>query len=296
VIPGTKKPTLFKAGAELLDTIYGLRADFIPTVDLGDGETVPHIRVSMRAELHLGDLAGPVVAVGYGAANSWEVKHRYRREERTCPECGNEGTVIKGKQEYGGGWLCWTKKPGGCGAKFAEDAPEIVGQVVENAQNPDPFDLENTLVKMAEKRAFVDVTLRATASSDLFTQDVDMGRGQGDPPPSERTPAPAAFDKSQPKAEGQPKPSQGLNELIWEAAKLVAEGGGVADAAEAIGRASVFFGKKHPRKGEDIDDQERWESDVLLESDVMSFRDPAKTRSEKWRKGALRNLQARLGG
>ena len=38
VIPGTKKPTLFKAGAELLCTIYGLRGDFIPTTELGDGE------------------------------------------------------------------------------------------------------------------------------------------------------------------------------------------------------------------------------------------------------------------
>jgi len=254
----------------------------------------------MRCELHLEDLAGPVVAVGYGAASSWETKHRYRREERTCPECGNEGTVIKGKAEYGGGWLCWTKKPGGCGAKFADDAPEIVGQVVENAQNPDPFDLENTIVKMAEKRAFVDVTLRATASSDLFTQDVeDMGRGQGDPPPPARTPAPAAFDREeappQPKAEGQPEPSQGLNELIWDAAKLVAEGGGAHDPADAIQRASAFFGKKHPRKDEkDMDTQERWGLDTPLEPDVMSFRDPAKCRSEKWRKGALRNLQARL--
>lgn len=37
---------------------------------------------------------------------------------RACPECG-ESAIIKGKAEYGGGWVCW-KKRGGCGATFPE--------------------------------------------------------------------------------------------------------------------------------------------------------------------------------
>ncbi|KKM17042.1 hypothetical protein LCGC14_1679670, partial [marine sediment metagenome] len=36
-----------------------------------------------------------------------------------CPECG-QPTIIKGKEEWGGGWVCW-KKEGGCGAKFDYD-------------------------------------------------------------------------------------------------------------------------------------------------------------------------------
>lgn len=33
-----------------------------------------------------------------------------------CPVCGKD-TIIQGKREYGGGWLCYKAK-GGCGAKF----------------------------------------------------------------------------------------------------------------------------------------------------------------------------------
>ena len=174
IIPGTDKPALLKPGAELLCSIYGLRPDFIPAIEHGDGATEPSIRVTMRCELHLGDMSGPVVAVGYGASNSWERKHRYRREKRTCPACGVVGSVIRGKEEYGGGWLCW-KKEGGCGAKWPEGTAKIEQQVVGDTENPDPHDLENTLLKMAKKRAHIDATLTGTASSDLFTQDIDEG-------------------------------------------------------------------------------------------------------------------------
>jgi len=187
VIPGTKKPTLLKPGAEVLCSIYGLRPDFLPTIETGDGVSAPALRVTMRCELHLGDITGPVVAVGYGSANSWERKHRYRRGERVCPACGVVGQVIKGKEEYGGGWLCWKSK-GGCGAKWPDGAPEIEGQQVGDIENPDPYDLENTLVKMAKKRAHLDAALTGTASSDLFTQDLD----EGGPSERDHAPKPAA--------------------------------------------------------------------------------------------------------
>jgi hypothetical protein len=38
-------------------------------------------------------------------------------------------------------------------------------------ENPDPADLQNTLIKMANKRAFVDAILKATGASRMFTQD-----------------------------------------------------------------------------------------------------------------------------
>lgn len=187
VIPGTKKPTLLKPGAEVLCSIYGLRPDFVPTVQYGDGVTAPTITVLMRCELHLGDTSGPVVAVGYGAANSWEARHRYRQGQRACPECGVVGAVIKGKAEYGGGWLCWpkAKQAAGCAAKFADDDPRIVDQQVGQVENADPYDLLNTLIKMAKKRAHIDAALTGTASSDLFTQDMD----ELAPPATQREPA-----------------------------------------------------------------------------------------------------------
>lgn len=39
----------------------------------------------------------------------------------------------------------------------------------------DAFNLANTILKMAKKRAFVDAVLSATRSSDIFTQDVEDG-------------------------------------------------------------------------------------------------------------------------
>lgn len=37
-----------------------------------------------------------------------------------CPKCGKTSSVIKGKEEYGGGWLCFKKKEG-CGHKWQDD-------------------------------------------------------------------------------------------------------------------------------------------------------------------------------
>jgi hypothetical protein len=181
VIPGTRKPTLLKPGAEVLCLAYSLAADFTPERRIGDGSTAPALSYVTRCDLHLGNLDGPTVAVGYGAANSWEARYRYRQAERVCPSCG-QPAIIKGKAEYGGGWVCFKKK-GGCGAKYADRDVAITGQEVGQVDNPDPWDLDVTLAKMAEKRAHVDATLRATGASALFTQDVeDLGRAP-DPEP-----------------------------------------------------------------------------------------------------------------
>ena len=39
--------------------------------------------------------------------------------------------------------------------------------------NPDPADLQNTLIKMANKRAYVDAVLKATGASRMFMEDMD---------------------------------------------------------------------------------------------------------------------------
>jgi hypothetical protein len=49
-----------------------------------------------------------------------------------CPVCGKYA-IIKGKEEYGGGWLCYKAK-GGCGAKFTVD-PATVNQ--NSSADPD---------------------------------------------------------------------------------------------------------------------------------------------------------------
>jgi predicted RNA-binding Zn-ribbon protein involved in translation (DUF1610 family) len=173
-IPGAPKPTLLKPGAEKLCAVYGLKATFQKIERLGDGVTSPHLRIAMTCRLHQGSEDGPVVAQGEGAANSWETKHRYRSGKRTCPACGSEGTIRKSKYpDKKTGDIGWWCKDENCKANFRSDDPAITEQVVGTVDNPDPFDVENTLVKMALKRAFIDATLRATATSGLFSQDLE---------------------------------------------------------------------------------------------------------------------------
>lgn len=177
VIPGTKKPSLLKPGAELLCQMYRLVPEFRVNTTFGDGVDGPHVNVHADCLLHIGDLSGVVAGTGVGNCNSWERKYRYRDAQRKCPACGAEALFYAKEAKYGKfqgkpSYWCSPKK-GGCGENFAGADPRIANQVAGTVDNPDPYDLANTLEKMACKRAYVDATLRATATSDLFTQDVE---------------------------------------------------------------------------------------------------------------------------
>lgn len=172
-IPGTNKPTLLKAGAEKLGAFFGLRPLFsiLDSVDDWTGKEhngEPFFYRQYKCQLYRN---GELVGEGIGSCNSWEKKYRYRKANRVCPVCGAEA-IIKGKQEYGGGWLCFAKK-GGCGAKFDDDDESITLQETGLVPNPDVADQVNTIDKMAQKRAFVAAILIATNASDYFTQDME---------------------------------------------------------------------------------------------------------------------------
>lgn len=172
-IPGTSKDTLLKPGAEKLSTFFGLRPVFILVDTVNDwtgkdhdGE--PFFFRDYKCQMYRN---GELVGEGCGSCNSWETKYRYRKSARKCPKCGAE-SIIKGKTEYGGGWLCFQKK-GGCGAKFADGDKSIEGQDAGQVRNPDIADQVNTIDKMAQKRAFIAAVLITTNASDYFTQDID---------------------------------------------------------------------------------------------------------------------------
>lgn len=168
-IPGTgDKPTLLKPGAEKLCYLFGLRPTF-EVVEAREDWTGGLFYYRYRCTLH--DQSGNVLADGEGSCNSREKKYRYRQSERVCPKCGKP-TIIKGKDEYGGGWLCYSKK-GGCGAKFSDNAPEITNQPSGLVENTEPYDLVNTIQKMAQKRAMVAAVLVGAGASQFFTQDVE---------------------------------------------------------------------------------------------------------------------------
>lgn len=169
-VPGCgDKPALLKPGAEKIGLMFRLLASFEHTrEDLPGGHREYTLICTLR------DPSGRVVGQGVGSASTMESKHRYRNSQKKCPNCGGE-FIIKGKEEYGGGWLCHAKR-GGCGTKFQDGDKQIEAQTAAKIENPDIADLYNTVLKMAKKRSHVDAILTATAASDCFTQDIeDMG-------------------------------------------------------------------------------------------------------------------------
>ena len=159
VIPGTEKPTLLKPGAEKLTTTFRLAPLLhVEARELGNGHREYQVRCTL---VHIP--TARVYGEGVGSCSTLESRYRYRNADRTCPYCGRS-TIIKGRAEYGGGWLCFQRK-GGCGAKFADQDPSIVSQAAGRVENTDLADTYNTVLKMAKKRALVDATLTATGYS-----------------------------------------------------------------------------------------------------------------------------------
>jgi hypothetical protein len=182
-IPGTGKPTLLKPGAELLNNMYGYRLSdlqIVQQIEQWDipvtDHSFPLFRYMTKATLT--DKDGKVIATGVGECNSYESKYRYRSSARKCPQCGKEA-IIKGKKEYGGGFICFAKK-GGCGAKFKEDDAAITSQSEGKTPNDTIHDQINTLLKMSKKRSYIDATLSATRTSGMFTQDMEDFAGLAD--------------------------------------------------------------------------------------------------------------------
>ena len=180
VIPGTDKLTLLKPGAEKLTTFFGLSTRFqlIERIEDWTGEEhgdEPFFYYLYRCQLYRGDL---LIAEADGSCNSREQKYRYREAKRICPDC-RAAAIVKGREQYGGGWICFRKK-GGCGSKFLTGDPVIESQQVGRVLNPEIADQVNTIQKMGQKRALIGAALLAVNASEFFTQDVeDMAINSG---------------------------------------------------------------------------------------------------------------------
>jgi hypothetical protein len=173
VIPGTDKRTLLKPGAEKLTTFFGLSTRFrlLERIEDWTGEQhggEPFFYYLYRCRLFRGDV---LIAEGDASCNSRETKYRWREAQRLCPACG-QSAIIKGREEFGGGWLCFRKK-GGCGAKFPDGDQTIESQQTGRVSNPDIADQVNTIQKMSQKRSLVGAVLLAVNASEFFTQDIE---------------------------------------------------------------------------------------------------------------------------
>lgn len=155
IIPGCKKPSLYKPGSEVLLATFQI-ATSIHVTDLSTDDCV---RYQVRV---IGTHApsGMLLGEGIGECSSNEEKYKWRKafddEWNATPE--NRRRIKFGKYK-------------------------------DKQVRTEPADVANTILKMAKKRAQVDMTLTTTGASDCFEQDIeDMPEGLHD---FDREPAPA---------------------------------------------------------------------------------------------------------
>lgn len=177
-VPGCgDKPTLLQPGAQALTLLFNVGPTFEVAKTDTEADGIKGHRIFEVTCRLVNRGTGAVVGEGLGICSTLENKYRYRKSDRKCPNCGKPA-VIKGREEYGGGWVCFKKKEG-CGAKFADGDSAIEKQESGQVANTNPYDLWNTIQKIACKRALVHAALNLTGASELFTQDIEDG-GYGD--------------------------------------------------------------------------------------------------------------------
>jgi len=146
IIPGCKLPSLYKAGAEKLAMTFRLGSEFeeLP----GSVESDSFICYKINCKLFYIP-TGNVVGNGRGVCNSKEKKYRTRMvyANKATPE---EKAIGREEERTG------------------DKGPYKVLIVPQ-----DPWDVQNTIYKMACKRAMVAAIINATGASDIFSQDVE---------------------------------------------------------------------------------------------------------------------------
>lgn len=202
VIPGTPKPSLYKAGAEKLRFAYGLSLEFEPvdkTVDMTKLFVDYTYRCTVKSK------TGQILAQCEGNCNSMEAKFGYVWVSISEIPSGTDITHLKSRttgknitefdfainqgnttgqygkpQEYWNKWVDAIRD--GRAKKIMKkskagkdiDAWELNEEVtLYRLPNPDVIGLKNTIMKMAQKRAFVGAILLATGASEYFTQDIE---------------------------------------------------------------------------------------------------------------------------
>lgn len=140
-----EKPSLLKPGAEVLLMSFQIAAK--PNIeDLSDEE---HIRYRVTAT---GIYIPSAVVVGEGVGECSTAEEKYSFRE-AVNEAEYQATTPQRRRIKYSAWRGEQKE---------------IKQVRRN-----PFDLGNTVLKMAKKRALVDLALTALAASDCFTQDME---------------------------------------------------------------------------------------------------------------------------
>jgi hypothetical protein len=153
-IPGVKKPSLLKPGAEKLQSLFKLSAEFTCTERVVD---LANKFLSFSYMCTIRNIDGRILSQCEGNVNSYETKYRYNWVTATKPDDTTQARMkAEGTGKFAKGQNGWEWK--------------------ERRENPDVIGLQNTLMKMSQKRALVGSILIATGASEFYTQDVeDMG-------------------------------------------------------------------------------------------------------------------------
>lgn len=241
VIPGTKKPTLLKPGAEKIVKLLDL-ADTFEIIEKVEDWDKGFFFYNFKILL-VSLITGQVVSEGVGSCNSKEKKYRWfwvpkdKLPAGMSPEsCESQGTkralfefefaINKGETtghygkpaEY---WEKWRKAiregRAKAGEKETRDKKKmlkgyelVVDETLYRIPNDDPFSIVNTIEKMAKKRAMVDAALSVGRLSELFTQDLEdltpEERRDAEDASRDEGPAPATQEKpkAEPKAQAPP--------------------------------------------------------------------------------------------
>lgn len=146
VIPGTDKPSLLKAGCEVLMTTF--RISVKPEIE--DLSSADEIRYRVHC-MGTHQTTGIVMGTGIGECSSNEEKYKWKRSnDREFDRAPEDRKRIK----------------------YGYDRGKRQEYEVKQVRT-EPADVANTILKMSKKRALVDFTLTALAASDCFNQDLE---------------------------------------------------------------------------------------------------------------------------
>ncbi len=146
-IPGCEKPSLLKPGAEKLAMTFRLGAEYDELPGSSEGDNFINYKINCKLT-HIP--TGLIIGNGRGVCNSKEKKYRTRS---VFANKATEEEKAIGKKEK----------------RIGRDSKPYEVYIIPQ----DPWDVQNTIYKMACKRALVAAVLNATAASDIFTQDIE---------------------------------------------------------------------------------------------------------------------------
>ena len=155
-VPGTDKPTLLKPGAEKILQLYGCSVE-TETTHREQDITTGYLNIEVAARA-VSIQTGMVVGVGLGSCSTYESKYRWRWEN--WKDKRNGPPADQGWEQASGKWGAYWRR---------------------RTENRDLFDQWNTVLKMAKKRALVDLALTISGASEKFTQDVEDMREESAP-------------------------------------------------------------------------------------------------------------------